>query len=77
MLPLDALCQSQGHLPSRVQSPDPYKPYNSAFCLVIMQLTPAPSILALLEHVVDFQIFNTIQIWLASKGVKRESDIIV
>ena len=39
LLPLDALCQSQSHLPSRVQSPGPFKPYNSAFCLVIMQLT--------------------------------------
>ena len=44
LLPLDALCQSQSHLPSRVQSPGPFKPYNSAFCLVIMQLTPAPII---------------------------------
>ena len=30
--------QSQSHLPSRVQSPGPFKPYNSAFCLVIMRL---------------------------------------
>ena len=50
-LPLHAFRQSQSHLPSRVQSPGPFKPYNSAFCLVIMQLTPAPNIQALLEWV--------------------------
>ena len=67
LLPLDALCQSQSHLPSRVQSPGPFKPYNSAFCLVIMQLIPAPIIQlysALLERL-RLQFFQLcLSVWL-------------